>query len=139
MKKNDIVEYVGCSEEQIKWGNNDDPRSFLIIGQEYVVEKVFVHSQHTKIKLYNKMGLFNSDCFKVKQTQLNSSLQYIKNMDLSQITLDSPSKSFAYEKQAREIDACDDIEKLKQVCKCYAKLFFKQQETLTIIGIPEWT
>ena len=34
MKKNDTVEYIGCSEEQVKWGNNDDPRSFLIIGKE---------------------------------------------------------------------------------------------------------
>ena len=34
MKKNDTVEYIGCSEEQIKWGNNDDPRSFLIVGKK---------------------------------------------------------------------------------------------------------
>ena len=37
MKKNDTVEYIGCSEEQVKWGNNDDPRSFLIIGKEYII------------------------------------------------------------------------------------------------------
>ena len=139
MIKNDVVEYIGCSEEQIKWGNNDDPRSFLIVGKEYVIEKVFVHSQHTKVKLYHKMGLFNSVCFKVKQTQLNNSLEYKQNMDSSKITLDSPAKSFAYEKQAREIDGCDDMDKLKEICKCYAKLFYKQQETLTAIGIPEWT
>ena len=56
MEKNNIVEYIGCSLEQIRWGNNDDPTSYLIIGKEYIVEKVDVRSQHTKIKLYNKMG-----------------------------------------------------------------------------------
>ena len=60
MKKNDTVEYTGCSDEQVKWGNNDDPRSLLIVGKEYRIEKVDVHKQHTKIKLYNKMGWFNS-------------------------------------------------------------------------------
>ena len=34
----DIVEYIGCSKEQIRWGNNDDPaQSFLIVGREYNV------------------------------------------------------------------------------------------------------
>ena len=47
MKKGDIVEYVGCSDEQVKWGSNDDPRSFLIIGKHYTIEKVEVHSQQS--------------------------------------------------------------------------------------------
>ena len=25
MEKNNVVEYTGCSQEQIRWGNNDDP------------------------------------------------------------------------------------------------------------------
>lgn len=60
----DVVEYIGCGEEQILWGNNDDPRSFLIVGKEYTIEYVEVHSQHTKIRLQHKMGMFNSVCFK---------------------------------------------------------------------------
>lgn len=60
----DVVEYIGCSEEQIRWRNNDDPRSFLIVGKEYTIEYVEVHSYHTKIKLHHKMGMFNSVCFK---------------------------------------------------------------------------
>lgn len=63
MKEGDIVQYTGCNEEQIRWGNNDDPRSFLIIGKEYTIEKVEVHSQHTKVKLEHKEGMFNSVCF----------------------------------------------------------------------------
>ena len=64
-EKNDTVEYTGCSDEQVRWGNNDDPRSFLIVGTEYKIEKVDVHRQHTKIKLYNKMGWFNSGLFQI--------------------------------------------------------------------------
>ena len=130
MKKNDTVEYIGCSQEQIDWGNNDDPRSFLIVGKEYVVEQVDVHSQHTKIKLYNKVGWFNSVCFVVKQKELNNSLTYKKNMDPSDITLEKPSKMFEYEKISREIDSVDDIDLIKKMCKCYVKLHMKQQETL---------
>ena len=136
MKKNDTVEYIGCSQEQINWGNNNDPRSVLVIGKEYIVEKVIVHSQHTKIKLYNKVGMFNSICFRVKNSQLNNSLQYIRKMDPSSITLSTPSKSFAYEQQAREIEKCSDLEELRNICKCYVKLYYKQQETLKGLGIP---
>ena len=61
----DVVEYIGCSKEQIRWGNNDDPeRSFLIVGREYIVTDVEVHSQHTKITVANKSGRFNSVCFR---------------------------------------------------------------------------
>jgi len=67
MKEGDIVQYTGCTKEQIRWGNNDDPRSFLILGREYTIEKVEVHSQHTKVKLRHKMGMFNSVCFKRTQ------------------------------------------------------------------------
>jgi hypothetical protein len=128
IQRNDIVEYIGCSQEQIDWGNNDDPRSFLIVGKEYVVEKVDVHSQHTKIKLYHKIGWFNSVCFKIKQDGVNSSLQYHSKMDPSDITLEKPSKMFEYEKISREIDTIDDIDLIKKICKCYVKLHMKQQE-----------
>jgi len=128
MKKNDIVEYLGCSQEQINWGNNDDPRSFLIIGKEYTIEKVDVHSQHTKIKLYNKMGWFNSVCFKVKSSELNSPLEYRKNMDPSDISLESTSRLFEYEKLSREVENCDNMDELKKMCRCFIKLHLKHQE-----------
>ena len=128
MKKNDIVEYLGCSEEQIRWGNNDDPRSFLIVGKEYTVEKVDVHSQHTKVKLYNKMGWFNSVCFEVKSSELNSPLEYRKNMDPSDISLESTSRLFEYEKLSREVENCDNMDELKKMCRCFIKLHLKHQE-----------
>ena len=85
MKKNDTVEYLGCSDEQVRWGNNDDPRSFLIVGKHYEIEKVDVHRQHTKIKLYNKMGWFNSVCFELVETELNTYSNYKTDMDPSEI------------------------------------------------------
>ena len=128
MEKNDTVQYIGCSDEQVRWGNNDDPRSYLIVGKKYVIEEVDVHSQHTKVKLYNKIGWFNSVCFKIKQNGVNSSLEYHSKMDPSDITLENPSKMFEYEKISREVDAINDIDLIKKICKCYVKLHMKQQE-----------
>ena len=128
MKKNDTVEYTGCSDEQVKWGNNDDPRSFLIIGTEYKIEKVDVRSQHTKIKLYNKMGWFNSVCFKLVETELNTYSNYETDMDPSEIQLESTAKMFEYEKLSREIENCDNIDDLKQMTRAFVKLYLKHQE-----------
>lgn len=58
----DVVEFTGCSQEQINWGNNDDPW-MLQKGKCYVVEQVEVHRQHTKLKLQGIEGMFNSVCF----------------------------------------------------------------------------
>ena len=45
-----------------------------------------------------------------------------------QIELSSTSKMFEYEKMAREVDACNDIEELRLSLKSMVKLFLKQQE-----------
>lgn len=60
----------------------------------------------------------------------------MKNFDPSQISLSTPSKSFAYEQISRDIEKCDDIVAVKEALRCYIKLYFKQQETLTSIGAP---
>lgn len=54
-------------------------------------------------------------------------------MDHSKIQLDNFAKSFEYEKLSREIDSCNDLSELKNIAKAYIKLFFKQQETLTLL------
>ena len=133
MEKNNIVEYIGCSEEQIKWGNNDDPTSYLIIGKEYIIEKVNFRSQHTKIKLYNKMGWFNSVCFKLKYAGVNSNLEYLKDMDPDSIHLETTSKLFEYEKLSREIENCEDLDTVKVMTKCFIKLYLRHQEVTTQI------
>jgi len=63
-------------------------------------------------------------------------LDNVENLDPSLISLTIPSKAFAYEKISREIENIKDIEVVKKALRCYVKLYFKQQETLSIIGLP---
>jgi hypothetical protein len=65
-KRGDVVHYIGCTQEQINWGSNDDPRKVLLENNPYYVERVEIHSQHTKILLRGIKGKFNSVCFEVK-------------------------------------------------------------------------
>lgn len=60
MNNGDKVIFKEASDEQVKWGNNDDPRKVLEIGKEYEVEKAEVHSWHTKVYLVGIKGRFNS-------------------------------------------------------------------------------
>ena len=57
------VKFIGCSKEQIQWGNNDDPSSILDVGKTYTISKIEVHTQHTKISVQGVIGRFNSVCF----------------------------------------------------------------------------
>ena len=57
------VRFIGCSKEQISWGNNDDPNLVLFVGDKYYVEHVEIHSTHTKLTLRGIYGKFNSVCF----------------------------------------------------------------------------
>ena len=43
------------------------------------------------------------------------------------------SSQFQYEKMAREVDACDDIETLQQMCKFLIKMEMKTREMYSII------
>jgi hypothetical protein len=54
-------------------------------------------------------------------------------MNPDDISLQSVSKSFEYEKLSRDIDSIDDIKVLRNVTKSYVKLYFKQQETLSVL------
>ena len=57
-------------------------------------------------------------------------------MDPDNIELSNLSKSFAYQKLASEIDSCDDRDQLRNIAKSFIKLYYKQQETMSVIGIP---
>ena len=57
-------------------------------------------------------------------------------MDPNDIELSNLSKSFAYQKLASEIDSCDDRDQLRNIAKSFIKLYYKQQETMSVIGIP---
>ena len=137
MKSGDTVIYLGCSQQQINWGNNDDPRSYLIVDQEYVVEDINVHRQHTKVKILHKMGWFNSVCFELQQKEVNTiPLEKENDMDPSDIVLDTTFRMFQYEKLSREIESCNDIDELKNMCRCYIKLHLKHQEVAAQMMIP---
>lgn len=60
---NDYVKYIGCTKEQIRWGNNDDPEPVLVPGGVYYVLETIVKSSHTKLILRGVTGKFNSVCF----------------------------------------------------------------------------
>ena len=58
-------------------------------------------------------------------------------MDPDTIELSNLSKQFAYTKLASEIDSCDDREELKNIAKSFCKLYYKQQETMSLIGLTD--
>ena len=60
-KKGDWVRYVGASDQQVRWGGNDDPRGVLKQGELYTLVNVDVHKWHTKLSLEGIPNLaFNS-------------------------------------------------------------------------------
>ncbi|NDB28463.1 hypothetical protein EB169_03255 [archaeon] len=56
-------------------------------------------------------------------------------MNPNNIELENLSKSFEYFKVASEIDSIDDVNELKNIAKCYYKLYLKQQEVVSNLGI----
>ena len=61
----DKVIFSGCSIEQQRWGGNSKTDE-LLIGNEYTVSGIDVHTWHTKIQLKEVKGAFNSVCFSDK-------------------------------------------------------------------------
>lgn len=51
-------------------------------------------------------------------------------MDQNKITLEDVNKLFEYEKLSREVDSCEDLNELRNLTKCYIKLYMKQQEVI---------
>jgi hypothetical protein len=58
-------------------------------------------------------------------------------MKPSEIGLESVSKNFEYERLSREIESCNDVKELKEMLKCYIKLYLKQQEVVSQMGLIE--
>ena len=54
-------------------------------------------------------------------------------MDPEEIELRNTSLEFEYERMSREIEECDDVEVLQQMCKFLVKLEMKTRETYSII------
>ena len=54
-------------------------------------------------------------------------------MDPDEIELRNTSLEFEYERMSREIEECDDVETLQEMCKFFVKLEMKTRETYSII------
>ena len=54
-------------------------------------------------------------------------------MNPEDIQLRSTSLQFEYEKMSREIDSCDDVDILRQMCKFVVKLEMRTRETYSVI------
>jgi hypothetical protein len=55
-------------------------------------------------------------------------------MEPNSIELKDLTKIFEYERISREIDSCENIEELGNICKCYVKLYFSQQEIVASLA-----
>jgi hypothetical protein len=55
-------------------------------------------------------------------------------MDPSEIVLENLTKNFEYERIAREIDSCENLDQVKNIAKSYVKLHLKYQETLASLN-----
>jgi hypothetical protein len=58
-------------------------------------------------------------------------------MNPDEVTLENLNKNFEYVKFSNQIDTINDIEDLKNLAKCYFKLYLKQQEVLCQFPIPK--
>ena len=58
-------------------------------------------------------------------------------MNPDEVTLENLNKSFEYVKFSNQIDTINDIEDLRNLAKCYFKLYLKQQEVLG--KLSSWT
>jgi len=56
-------------------------------------------------------------------------------MNPDDINLDNLTKNFEYFKHSNEIDSIDEVDQLKNIAKCYYKLYLKQQEVILNLGI----
>jgi hypothetical protein len=59
-KKGDKVMFISATDDQVRWGSNDDPRKILEEDKIYEIESIETHHWHTKIKLVGVGGRFNS-------------------------------------------------------------------------------
>lgn len=58
-------------------------------------------------------------------------------MNPDKLDLTTVAKMFEYEKISRELDTCTNIDLLRNICKCYVKLYMKQEEVISTLGISK--
>ena len=61
----------------------------------------------------------------------------MSQFDPNEIVLQSTAKLFEYEKLSRQIEECNDMEMLRDMARCWIKLYMKQKETMRTIGLDQ--
>lgn len=56
-------------------------------------------------------------------------------MNPDELKLETISKLFEFEKISRELDTCTNIDLMRNLCKCYIKLYMKQEEAISSLMI----
>ena len=56
-------------------------------------------------------------------------------MDPDDITLNALSKQFSYQKISNDLDTVDSLDLMRNIAKSYAKLYLKQQEVVSGLGL----
>jgi hypothetical protein len=56
-------------------------------------------------------------------------------MNPDTVTLENLTKNFEYVKFSNQVDTINNIEDLRNLAKCYFKLYLKQQEVVADIGL----
>ena len=56
-------------------------------------------------------------------------------MSHEEIKLVTPTRMFTFEQLSRDIDKIDDIEVLRDMAKSHIKLYLKQQEVVSTMGL----
>lgn len=56
-------------------------------------------------------------------------------MNHEEIKLESMSKLFEFEKISRELETCSNVEQLRNICKCYVKLYFSLEEMMQNLNV----
>lgn len=103
MKKGDIVMFIGATEDQIKWGGNDDPNKHLKHGATVEIESIEVHSWHTKLRFVGIPGKYNSVSFKPIPDYINPNPKKVSEADLKKALHELHAKQEADRRQS-EID-----------------------------------
>ena len=56
-------------------------------------------------------------------------------MSHEEIKLSTPTRMFTFEQLSRDIDKIDDVKVLREMAKSHIKLYLKQQEVVSTMGL----
>jgi hypothetical protein len=101
MKKGDKVMFTGSTIEQVRWGNNNDPNEIMKEGDIIEIERVEVHSWHTKLYFVGIAGKFNSASFSPVPDYINPNPKKVSEEDLKKVLHELHEKHESDRKQAQ--------------------------------------